>query len=169
VCLHFARGREIRSEGALAQVRDMVSVIDRHEIDWEMFVANANRYRAAGRTFLALFTLAELGFAPPPGPFLALRPRGFDGFTGRQFIRERVLTSEPCVPTRTWNLSIEGVRGTLWWGRRNLASREDVPPEAARPLLSRRRALVRLVGHTLRHPRRVLHDMRISKWIERSV
>jgi hypothetical protein len=165
-CLHFAHGREIRSEGALAEVRDMAAVITREALDWDRFVVDARRYGAAGRVYLALFTLDQLGFAPPPPPMAALRPARFDHRIGRRYVSQRVLADTVRVPVADWAPSLLGVRTALWWSRRNLASRAGLPAEASLPLLSRSKALIRVFGHVLRRPHTVLVDTRISRWID---
>jgi hypothetical protein len=168
-CLHFSHGREIRSEGALAEVRDIVTILARHDIDWALFIENVRRYRAAGRAFLALFTLAQLGFEPPEAPVAALRPAGFDDRAGERFVRQRVLSLEVRVPFSDWPASIEGARTALMWSRRNLGSRAHLPAEAARPLLSRRGAAARVLAHTCGRPARVVRDLRLTRCIEEIV
>lgn len=166
-CLHFMHGRGIRSEGALAEVRDIVTIIGRSDIDWERFTANARRYGADGRVYLAMFTVAELGCIPPQDALHGLRPATFSARAGRRFVVRRVLPDHVRVPVTEWAPSLHGLRTALWWCRRNLASRRGLPPEAQRPLLSRRRALLRLLGQTARRPTAVAEDRRITKWMEK--
>ena len=144
----------------------MVAVISREAIDWELFIASARRYRAAGRVYLALFTLDQLGFAPPAAAMVALRPDRFDHDLAVQYVSQRVLAGNVRVPVSEWAPSLPGLRNALWWSRRNLAPRTHLPAEASLPLLSRSNALLRMFGHVLRRPRTVLVDMRISRWIE---
>lgn len=168
LCLHFSHGRRYRSDGALAQVRDMASVIARYDIDWPLFAANARRYSMAGRAFLALYSLVELGFSVPESAMARLRPSQLDASAGQRFIAQRVLAGKYCVPATDWGLSVGGVRNALWWARRQLTSRENLHPEETPAPLTRRLAVRRLAGQVLTQPRAFLSDGQIARWMERS-
>lgn len=165
ICVHFTRGRETRSEGALGQVRDVASVIARGAINWELLVANACRYGVAGKVFLALFTAGELGVPVPADALRSLEPCGFEALTGRRFITERVLNSDMRLPVADWSVSVTGLRRALWWSRLHLGSRESVAPDCSH-VLSRRAGLSRLIAQACRRPRSVVGDVRITRWME---
>lgn len=161
LCLHFTTGREVRSEGALSQLRDIAWTLDREDVDGDLFVTVARDARVAGRCYLALFSADALGLGVPAGLLDALRPASFDTATGHRFVAERVLTETARAPADTDLLTPEGIRRLLRWGRHYLPTGRDGPEPLSRP-----QAILRTPVHALRHRRELAYDRELSRWVE---
>ena len=64
VGVHFVVGRVIRSEGALAQIRDMAWIAARGDVDWAQLLDVSRRFGVADRVRLALAVTDDLGLLP---------------------------------------------------------------------------------------------------------
>ena len=96
LALNFTRKRLLRDRAAgthraLAQVADIVRLVDVYHPDWDAFVRAARSYRLDTRVFLALFSAAELGARIPPEVLRTLMPASFDAVYGRRLLERRVL------------------------------------------------------------------------------
>jgi hypothetical protein len=167
VCLHFVAGRAVRSEGALAQVRDIAWIAHRGSVDWTQLWAVSRRYGVAGRVQLALAVVEHLGLLRTAE---ALAGVDVDRAQVERFTATRVLTHRAHIPLGSWAARRSGLRDALWWGRMHLG---DVPagelPDRGGELVSAvigRAAACRRAGRELAgDPRRAVADVRVGRWL----
>ena len=87
----LARNRAAGTRRALAQVADIIRVVEAEPPDWDAFVDAVRSYRLGTHVFLALFSAAELGARVPPQVLRDLTPAGFDAALARRLLERRVL------------------------------------------------------------------------------
>ena len=70
--MHFVVGRVTRSEGALAQIRDIAWIAARGDVDWAQLLDVSRRFGVADRVRLALAVTDRLGLLPESAALPAL-------------------------------------------------------------------------------------------------
>jgi hypothetical protein len=166
VAVHFAFDRIQRGESALGQLADVVRVAGRFPLDWGEVVARARANDVADRLFLALLAADALaGEVAPPAVLDELRPPSFAPELGEGFVRQRVLAAQASLPLE----QLSGGLRRLFPGRaaleRYVRIDEGVPPSVVRLRVRRYRALARRLRHELPAPRRLVADVRLSRWL----
>lgn len=167
VCLHFIADRHVRSEGALAQVRDIAWIAQRDDVDWELLESVARRYGVLDRVRASLATARHLGLLQACPRLGSTEPRPADVGC---FVASRVLVNEARAPVGSWPRKLSGVRRGLWWGRVHLG---DLPagelsdhPELRKDVVtSRRTGVTRMVRHLLVNAPELAVDVRAGRWL----
>jgi hypothetical protein len=165
LCLHFLQGRDIRSEGALGQVRDIATVAERGGVDWSELWDTSRRFGVDERMRLVLASVSELGLTRtmPPPTFPRRRVRAF--------IRARVLTHEPHPPLGAWPPR-HWLRDGSWWSRIHLGDiAAGTLPDRGEDILAavpgQSTALWRLVRAVAREPRLAATDLASGRWLRK--
>jgi hypothetical protein len=168
VCVHFVGARVIRSEGALAQIRDVAWIAARGDVDWSQLVAVSRRFGVSDRVRLALAVTDRLGLLPESAALPPLTRR--DETQTERFAAVRVLTDRAYVPIGNWRANRSGLGSFMWWSRMHLS---DVPPgelpDAAVPLhealIDRWTGLRRGTRVLIASPVTAIRDVRVGRWM----
>jgi hypothetical protein len=168
VCVHFVGARVIRSEGALAQLRDVAWIAARGDVDWPELVAVSRRFGVFDRVRLALAVTDRLGLLPESAALPPLTRR--DETKTERFAAVRVLTDRAYVPIGNWRANRDGLGSFMWWSRMHFS---DVPPgelpEAAVPLhaalIDRWAGLRRGARALVASPVTAIRDVRVGRWM----
>ena len=165
VCVHFVDARRVRSEGALAQIRDIAWLAAKSDVDWAQLLDVSRRFGVAGRVRLALAVTEELGLLAPVAVLPALTRR--EAAYTKRFAATRVLTDRAVVPLGNWRANRAGLDGFLWWSRTHLSdvSAAELPDDdAARvaTMIDNRTALLRGARALVAAPLIPLRDLRVG-------
>lgn len=169
VCLHFIADRHVRSEGALAQVRDIAWIAQRDDVDWELLETVARRYGVLDRVRASLATARHLGLMERCPLLATTEPRPADVGC---FVASRVLVNEARAPVGSWPRKLSSFRRALWWGRVHLG---DLPagelsdhPELRKQVVANRRTgVTRMVRHLVANAPELAVDVRAGRWLSR--
>jgi hypothetical protein len=165
VAMHFAKDRMSRHESALGQLADLVRIVERLPIDWDVTVDRARASCVADRLFVALASAQLLfGDLAPPDVVASLQPASYTAERGELMVRRRVLTAGPSLPLESLSrglrrmfppvLALEGY------------VRPDEPTPSTLRLRGRRwRSLARRLVTQMPHPRDLVREARLSRWM----
>lgn len=165
VAMHFAKDRMSRHESALGQLADLVRIVEQLPIDWDVTIERARASCVADRLFVALASAQLLfGDLVPAGVVAALEPPRYSVERGELMVRRRVLTSGPSLPLESLSHGLRRMFPPV------LALEGYVRPDEATPstlrLRGRRwRALARRLVTQMPHPRELVRDARLSRWM----
>jgi hypothetical protein len=167
VCLHFIADRHVRSEGALAQVRDVAWIAQRDDVDWDLLETVTRRYGVLDRVMASLATARHLALLEHYPRLGSTEPRSADVAC---FVASRVLVNEARAPVGSWPRRLSSVRRALWWGRVHLG---DLPagelsdhPELRKDVVtSRTTGVTRMVRHLLVNAPELAVDVRAGRWL----
>lgn len=167
VCLHFIADRHVRSEGALAQVRDIAWIAQRDDVDWALLETIARRYGVLDRVRASLATARHLGLLERCPLLGATEPRPADVGC---FVASRVLVNEARAPVGSWPRNLSSLRSALWWGRVHLGDLpagelSDHPELRKHVVTSRRTGVTRMVRHLLANAPELAVDVRAGRWL----
>ena len=168
VALHFVAGREVRSEGALSQVRDIAWVAERGGVDWSALADVSRRFGVRARVQLALVATRQLGLLRAPAA--PMRLDELDPGRVREFLSTRVLTDRARPPFGAWSADRAGLREALWWSRKHLGDTPagelpDTVPDQVGRVIDRSPALRHLARELVRAPRMSARDLRAGRWL----
>jgi Uncharacterised nucleotidyltransferase len=169
VCVHFMANRQVRSEGALAQVRDIAWIAQRSDVDWGQVEELGRRYGVLDRVRASLATARHLGLLPS-SPINGADSRQMSGV--RCFVASRVLVSEARAPVGSWPWGWRSIRQALWWGRVHLGDRpagelSDDPDLRKHVVIDRKIGASRMARHLFANVPQLSAELRAGRWLNR--
>jgi hypothetical protein len=161
LALHFTRNRLVgRTAGALAQLCDIVWLVNSLDVDWQRFVTSARSYSLATRIFLALVAAAELAACIPDDVLAELRPARLEQSIVDNFLRLRVLRADEHGTLRPLRRIVLPPRDRLAAGYH---AGSNAWPSLARAYVSRARGTTPQVLSAFKRPLlETIRDYRLS-------